>query len=122
MWELSKTFWFESAHTLHRQVETEGSLRIHGHSYRAVVTVRGRPEPATGMLIDLSVFQAALSEACTGLDHRLLDEVVDLGPPTLENLCAWIWRTVQPALPDLHRVEVYRDSQGDRCSYEGNAE
>jgi len=122
MWELSKAFWFESAHTLDRQVEREGSLRIHGHSYRAVVTIRGRPDPNTGMLIDLAVFEQALATARSGLDHRLLDEIGDLGAPTLENLCAWIWRTVEPDLPSVHRVEVFRDSQGDRCSYQGNGE
>ena len=45
MWELSKTFLFESAHTLNRVVDREASLRIHGHSYRAQVTVRGQPDP-----------------------------------------------------------------------------
>ena len=51
MHELSKEFRFDAAHTLHRDIDAEGSRRIHGHSYRAEVTVRGRPDPATGMLI-----------------------------------------------------------------------
>lgn len=32
IFELSKQFRFESAHTLTRVVDTESSLRIHGHS------------------------------------------------------------------------------------------
>ena len=41
MFEISKQFWFEAAHTLEREVETDSSRRIHGHSYRAEVMLRG---------------------------------------------------------------------------------
>jgi 6-pyruvoyl-tetrahydropterin synthase len=45
MFELSKQFWFDAAHTLNRSIDAESSRRIHGHSYRAEVTVRGiKPE------------------------------------------------------------------------------
>lgn len=119
MWELTKAFGFESAHTLHRAVQAEGSRRIHGHSYRALVTVRGEPHPETGMIVDAGVLESALGAARDGLDHSLLDEVPGLGAPTLENLCSWIWRELENGLPLLHRVEVRRDSQGDSCSYWG---
>ncbi|MBB4100488.1 6-pyruvoyltetrahydropterin/6-carboxytetrahydropterin synthase [Sphingomonas kyeonggiensis] len=82
------------------------------------MTVRGTPDPETGMLIDLTLFERSLDSARSGLDHRLLDDVAGLGPATLENLCAWIWRTLADSVPGLHRVEVFRDSQGDRCSYQ----
>lgn len=119
MHELSKQFRFDSAHTLHRVVDAEPSRRIHGHSYRAEVVVRGRPDPTSGMLVDLGLFERALDDARDGLDHRLLDEINDLGPGTLENLSAWIWRRVQDVCPGLVRVTVYRDSTGDTCSYFG---
>jgi 6-pyruvoyltetrahydropterin/6-carboxytetrahydropterin synthase len=122
MWELSKTFLFEAAHTLHREVDADPSRRIHGHSYRAQVTVRGRPDPVTGMVVDLGVFEAALDGARDGLDHRMLDDVTDLGPATLENLAAWIWRALAPTVPSLARVSVYRDSQGEVCTYAPAAE
>lgn len=121
MWELSKTFRFEAAHTLERHIETEASRRIHGHSYRAVVTLRGRPDPVSGMIMDLSAFEAALETARNGLDHRFLDEVEGLGPATMENLAAWIWKTVAPSCNGLSRVTVFRDSTGDECAYLGPA-
>jgi 6-pyruvoyltetrahydropterin/6-carboxytetrahydropterin synthase len=57
--ELSQRFYFEAAHTLRRALEKdsglrESSLRIHGHTYHAEVTLRGEPSPETGMLIDLA--------------------------------------------------------------------
>ena len=121
MWELSKTFRFEAAHTLERQIHTDASRRIHGHSYRAVVTLRGRPDPVSGIIMDLSAFEAALEMARDGLDHRFLDEVEGLGPATMENLAAWIWRTVAPSCAALSRVTVFRDSTGDECAYFGSA-
>ena len=49
------------------------------------------------------------------LDHHLLDEVEGLGLPTLENLCQFIFRKLQPALPALTSVRVWRTSIGDGC-------
>lgn len=43
IYELSKEFRFDSAHTLHRAVDGEPSLSIHGHSYPAEAVLRGRP-------------------------------------------------------------------------------
>ncbi len=121
MYELSKQFWFEAAHTLNRTIDAEPSKRIHGHSYRAVVTVRGEADPRTGMVIDLGHFEKALEVARDGLDHRLLDEVEGLGPATVENLCAWIWRQLSDTLPCLARIAIHRDSSGDACVYHGPA-
>ena len=120
MYELSKQFRFDASHTLERHIETDASRRIHGHSYRAEVTLRGQPDPASGMLIDLGVLEQMLGEVRESLDHRLLDQVAGLGPATLENLCAWIWRSLSPGLPSLSRITIHRDSTGDACAYFGS--
>lgn len=119
MYEISKQFRFEAAHTLDRRVEADASRRIHGHSYRAEVTVRGEPDPATGMVVDLGLLERALSGARDGLDHRFLDDVEGLGPATMENLARWIWARVAPMCEGLAVVAVYRDSSGDTCRFYG---
>lgn len=119
MFELAKQFRFEAAHSLQRAIETESSRRVHGHSYRAEVVIRGEPDPATGMILDLGLFDRALQDARDGLDHHLLDEVEGLGPPTMENLAAWVWRKLEPACPGLCRVVIHRDSSGESCAYSG---
>jgi len=119
MFELSKEFRFDCAHTLERVVGTEPSRRIHGHSYRAEVALRGTPDRTTGMVMDLGLFERALETAKDGLDHRFLDEINDLGPATMENLSAWIWRKLEPLCPNIWRVTVRRDSDGGACSYYG---
>ena len=119
MFEISKQFWFEAAHTLEREVETDSSRRIHGHSYRAEVMLRGVPDARSGMIMDLTLLERVLSDARDGLYHRLLDEVADLGPATMENLAVWIWRKVAPRCTGLAKVTVYRDSSRDTVSYYG---
>ncbi len=121
MFEVSKQFRFESAHTLERAVDTDPSRRIHGHSYRAEVTIRGIADPVTGMVLDLGLFARLLGEVRNGLDHRLLDDVPELGPPTMENLSLWIWKKLSSTCPELIKVTVFRDSEGDTCTYYGPA-
>jgi 6-pyruvoyltetrahydropterin/6-carboxytetrahydropterin synthase len=113
--ELSQRFYFEAAHTLHRSIETEGSLRIHGHTYEAEVTLQGQPDPETGMLIDLAHLRQEIARVREMLDHRFLDEVDDLGPATLENLCSFLRRHLQASLPSLCAVTIERRLSGDKC-------
>ena len=117
MWELTKSFRFDAAHTLQRSIDTASSRRIHGHSYRAEVTLCGEPDPKTGMVIDFGLLERALAEARDGLDHHMLDEVPDLGPATMENLAAWIWRRLAPVTKGLVKVTVFRDSQDESVTY-----
>ena len=119
MFELSKQFRFDAAHTLERSIDTESSRRIHGHSYRAEVTVRGRADPATGMIVDLGLLERSMEDARDALDHRFLDEINDLGPATMENLSRWIWNRLSPEVGNLFKVSVYRDSSGEACTYWG---
>lgn len=116
--ELTQSFYFEAAHTLRRYVEgeVESSRRIHGHTYHADITLRGEPDPATGMLMDLGLVRGALADLRNRLDHRFLDDVEGIGPATLENLCAYVARSLQPSLPLLVRVSVYRPASGDRAT------
>jgi 6-pyruvoyltetrahydropterin/6-carboxytetrahydropterin synthase len=122
MFELTKEFRFDAAHTLQRDVDAESSRRIHGHSYRAEISLRGRPDPVSGMIVDTTIFEHLLKDTRDALDHRLLDEINDLGPATLENLSAWIWRRLSPTLPGLFKVQVLRDSAQESCTYWGPEE
>ncbi len=113
--EISQTFFFDAAHTLDRAIETASSKRVHGHTYNAEVCLAGQPDPQTGMVIDLGLVRREVALLRELLDHHLLDEVEGLGPPTLENLCQFIFRKLQPRLPALTSVRVWRASIGDGC-------
>ena len=114
-YEISQRFFFDAAHTLRREIEAEQSARIHGHTYHAEVAVCGEPDPGTGMVIDLGVLRQHVHALRDALDHRFLDEVPDLGLPTLENLCGFILRALEARGLRASRVTVWRDAIGDRC-------
>src|ERR1700748_2318748 len=110
---LSQRFFFDAAHTLRREIDQEGSLRIHGHTYHAQVFVRGDPDSASGMIVDLGLLNEVIEHVRYQLDHRFLDEIAELGPPTLESLCKFILRNVGETIPDVTRVRVERKARGD---------
>lgn len=116
-YELSQRFFFDAAHTLRRQIEVEGSKRVHGHTYHAEVTVSGLPDPETGMLVDLGFLRLEMERVRLQLDHHFLDEVEGIGPPTLENLCAYIYNQLKDKLPAISSVTVERQAGGDRCRF-----
>lgn len=115
VFELSQKFFFEAAHSLYREIDAEMSRRIHGHTYHAEVALTGRPDPDSGMLVDLGLFRREVERVRTLLDHQFLDEVEGIGPATLENLCAYIFDQLRDALPALTQVSVERPASGDRC-------
>lgn len=115
-YQISQKFYFDAAHTLRREVEADSSLRIHGHTYKAEVALSGQPDPLTGMVLDLGLVRQAIEQLRLQLDHHMLDDVAGLGPATLENLCAFIWRALAPSLPGLAMVRVWRESIGDSCT------
>ena len=118
MWELTKSFRFEAAHMLSGTTLREVSEEIHGHSYRADVTVRGVPDAATGMVVDLGLLERKLETIRSRLDHKLLNKINAIGAPTLEHLARFIWNEVQDA-GQVTRVSVHRDSCGESCTYRG---
>ncbi|WP_083444779.1 6-pyruvoyl trahydropterin synthase family protein [Herbaspirillum rhizosphaerae] len=115
-YELSQCFYFEAAHTLNRAIDGDSSRRIHGHTYHAEVTIRGIPDQQTGMIVDLGMFRNSLAEIKELLDHRLLDEIKDLGNPTLENLCNFMGKILIKTLPAIYRISISRKASGDSCS------
>jgi len=87
----------------------------HGHNYRLEVTLRGEPDPQTGMVIDLKELQALLErEIMARFDHRDLNRdtgFFEKDPPTPENFLRVIERLLRAALPpgSLDRIRLQQD-------------
>ena len=118
MWELTKSFGFEAAHALSGTTLGAASEEIHGHSFRAEITIRGTPDPKTGMIIDLDLLTQNIAALRDTLDHKFLNKIEGLERPTLENLAQFIWQRVD-AGGKLVRVTVRRDSCHEACAYLG---
>ena len=75
----------------------------HGHNYVLEVTVGGRVDPQTGMVMDLKQLKALLEEVVVEkVDHKHLNLDVDFMEgviPTAENIVVGLWGLVQPRLP-----------------------
>jgi 6-pyruvoyltetrahydropterin/6-carboxytetrahydropterin synthase len=109
-------FTFEASHQLRRDDWTEAEneavfgncVRLHGHSYRLVVTVRGAIDERTGMVLNFrDVKQLVDEQVISRLDHRHVNDVIgELA--TAENLCYWIAGRLAPGLGErLHRIELW---------------
>jgi 6-pyruvoyltetrahydropterin/6-carboxytetrahydropterin synthase len=109
---------FESAHRLPNVPPGHKCSRLHGHSYRVHLHVRGPVNPKTGWVIDLGDIDAAFAPLRAQLDHHCLNDVEGLENPTSENLAKWIWQRMRPSLPMLTRVMV-SETATSGCIYEG---
>ena len=117
--EIFKEFTFEAAHDLPFTPEGHKCRRLHGHSFRVRIYVSGEVDPATGWIMDFADIKAAFEPLWRQLDHHYLNDVEGLDNPTSENIAAWIWRRLKPALPGLSAVELFETCTAG-CVYRGN--
>jgi 6-pyruvoyltetrahydropterin/6-carboxytetrahydropterin synthase len=116
--ELAKDFRFEAAHYLPKVPEGHKCRRMHGHSFRGEVVVRGAVDPSTGWLIDFADLKRVMDPILAHLDHYLLNDVEGLENPTSEEIAIWIWKRLAPSLPQLYRVTI-EETCTTRCIYYG---
>ncbi len=114
---------FNAAHRLHTNNLSEqenenlygqcNNLYGHGHNYELEVTVRGEPDPVTGMVIDLKELKDILQERVVKvMDHKHLNHDVEIMRgivPTAENIAIVIWQQLADHIPigTLYEVKLY---------------
>ena len=116
--ELGKVFRFEAAHRLPKVPPGHKCERLHGHSFRIEVKVKGPIDPDTGWLIDYGDLKTAFAPLYERLDHHYLNEIEGLENPTSENLAVWVWDRLKPRLPQLSELIVH-ETCTSRCIYRG---
>jgi 6-pyruvoyltetrahydropterin/6-carboxytetrahydropterin synthase len=116
--DIFKEFSFEAAHRLPNVPTGHKCARLHGHSFRVELHVRGPLLEPTGWVMDFADIKAAFKPLEEQLDHHYLNEVEGLENPTSEVLARWIWQRLLPKLPQLTKV-VIRETCTSGCIYEG---
>ena len=120
---ITRQVHFNAAHRLHNPAKSQQwneehyglctNPHWHGHNYVLEVTLRGKPDPETGYIMDLSqlkgILQRVILDKC---DHRNLNDQVDFLRginPSTENLVIAFWNEIEPHIPEgkLHRVRLY---------------
>src|SRR5512146_860850 len=108
--QIRKHFRFEAAHVL--PYHPGKCARMHGHSYRLDVAIRGPIQndgPARGMIEDFdTIKQIVRREAIDLLDHQTLNYLIE--NPTAEHIAMWIWKRVQPHLAGLDELVLWETS------------
>jgi len=118
MMEIFKEFTFESAHRLPNVEPGHKCGRLHGHSFRVEIHIRGPVDAHTGWVRDFADIKKAFQPFYDQLDHHYLNEIEGLSNPTSEVLARWIWVRLRQALPDLHQI-VVRETCTSGCTYRG---
>lgn len=111
---------FSAAHRLHnpsrdddwnrRTYDKCDNPKGHGHNYTIQVSVQGKIDPETGMVIDLKRLKDIMREQVVDrVDHTNLNEDVDFLRgviPTAENLARAFWKELAPAIDRGSLCEV----------------
>lgn len=128
---------FSAAHRLHNpnrdadwNRRTYGKCdnpRGHGHNYALEVSVRGKIDPETGMVIDLKRLKDVMRDRVIDrVDHTSLNEDVDFLRgviPTAENLARAFWEQLAPAITEGKLYEVVlHETERNSVRYRGEDE
>ena len=105
--ELVKEYTFEAAHRLPKVPPEHKCFRMHGHSFRVSVYVKGEVGEHSGWVMDFAEIKSAFDPILKQLDHYYLNEIIGLENPTSENLARWIWARLKPALPLMNKLVVH---------------
>uniref|UniRef100_A0A672FN35 6-pyruvoyl tetrahydrobiopterin synthase n=1 Tax=Salarias fasciatus TaxID=181472 RepID=A0A672FN35_SALFA len=114
---------FSACHRLHSiQLSDEENKQIfgkcnnpngHGHNYKVEVTVRGKIDSVTGMVMNLTDIKRHIEEVImVPLDHKNLDKDVPYFATvvsTTENLAVYIWDNMAKVLPPdtLYEIKIH---------------
>lgn len=118
MYELTVEIPFSAAHCI--PGHPGRCANLHGHSYRALITVAGEELNAQGMLMDFGDLKEVCSDVIAPLDHVYLNELPAFtgAAPTAERIAQHIYREVKASLAarprasaELARVVVYESER-----------
>lgn len=74
----------------------------HGHNFELIVTVKGKPDPETGFVVDLKKLSNIIrSEVIEKVDHKNLNLDVDFMEGKMascENLILEFWEILEPSI------------------------
>lgn len=132
---LTRKYHFSAAHRLHSDhLSEEENIALfgkcnnphgHGHNYYLDVTVKGEPDPVTGMITDLNVLDETVdSLVLKKFDHKHLnmdtEEFKDLNP-TSEVVAKVIYDMLSLHIPNLYKIGLW-ETEKNYFEYYGPGE
>lgn len=118
--ELRKDVRFEAAHRLPNVPAGHKCERLHGHSFRVTLVVRGPVDPKLGWVVDYADIERAWKPLHELLDHRYLNDVPGLENPTSELVARFIAERLALPAGTLHAVVVHETCTASATVYLGS--
>lgn len=116
MFELKQHFQIESARFLPHLPKEHPCSKMHGHSFKIVLTLVGDLDPKIGWVVDYHEITKIMKPILDQLDHKVLNEVSGLENPTSELLAKWLFEKIRVNLPQLRCVSIMETSNTE-CRY-----
>ena len=131
---LSRIYRFSAAHRLHSPALDAAQNREvfdkcnnpygHGHDYTLELTVKGEPDPQTGMIFPLPRLDKIVNDFLMLLEHKHLDREVSYfkdKTSTGENMVQFLWRELDTRLPKgmLHHLRLW-ETNNNYFDFVGN--
>jgi len=105
--DLDVDFEFAAAHRL--PLYEGPCFRMHGHNYKLRVSLRGSPDPKTGMAMDFEEIKKVVVQHVVAVcDHQTLNDFIE--NPTAENVLKWAWDRLHGKLPGLREVRLWENA------------
>jgi 6-pyruvoyltetrahydropterin/6-carboxytetrahydropterin synthase len=115
--KITAEFHYDSAHSLPMVPEGHKCGRLHGHTYRLLVTIEGEVG-MDGFVIDFADVKTAVAPLIKQLDHRHLNDIPGLDNPTVEVQLEWLWERINlTGLTELTLFEGLTNS----ATYKGDS-
>lgn len=125
---LTRLEYFNAAHKLYNPAwnkeKNESVFGVcanenwHGHNFDLYVTIKGKPDPETGFLMDVKHLSKIIrAQVIAKLDHKNLNLDVPFLQGKMcstENLALGIWHELRPHIPanvQLHCVKLYETAR-----------
>lgn len=126
---------FAASHRLHAPALTDEENKLifdkcnnkhgHGHNYSLEVTIKGKPDPVTGMIINLvDMKQIILKECINKVDHYNMNfDVAEFQGeclPSTENMIVVFWQWLAPHFPEnmLYKLKL-SETENNFAEYYG---
>ena len=117
IFEITKQFTFEAAHYFPNMPQGHIYRKIHGHSFVVEVTFFGKKNKENQWVTDFDELSKSLNKIKKKLDHKCINDIKEIGLPSLENISCWIGKQLEKKYSNVRSIKLSRPSCGEYCLY-----